>query len=62
MQEPIVVELDSKLSESNGTITSSEGYDKQIEDRGFARWSLFPTIDIKMDNLMHFPLGYTTET
>jgi hypothetical protein len=41
----IVVQLDSKLSESwsNNFIA---GYDKQIEDRGLQGGGLFPTIDI----------------
>jgi hypothetical protein len=49
----IVVQLDSKLSESwNNNFIG--GYDKQIQR--VARWRFIPTIDIKMDNPMHFLL------
>jgi hypothetical protein len=56
----IVVQLDSKLSESwsNNFIG---GYDKQIEDRGLQGGGLFPTIDIKNGVANTAPLtGFTT--
>ncbi len=55
----IVVQLDSKLSESwsNNFIG---GYDKQIEDRGLQGGGLFPTIDIKNGQPNALPAtGYT---
>ena len=55
----IVVQLDSKLSESwsNNFIG---GYDKQIEDRGLQGGGLFPTIDIKNGQPNATGPGYTT--
>lgn len=55
----IVVQLDSKLSDSwsNNFIG---GYDKQIEDRGLQGGGLFPTIDIKNGQLNALPAtGYS---
>jgi hypothetical protein len=55
----IVVQLDSKLSEtwSNNFIA---GYDKQIEDRSLQGGGLFPTIDIKNGVAIPAPgSGYT---
>ena len=56
----IVVQLDSKLSEtwSNNFIA---GYDKQIEDRGLQGGGLFPTIDIKNGHANATDTGYTQE-
>jgi hypothetical protein len=56
----IVVQLDSKLSESwNNNFIG--GYDKQIEDRGLQGGGLFPTIDIKNGQPNALPAtGYTT--
>lgn len=55
----IVVQLDSKLSESwsNNFIG---GYDKQIEDRGLQGGGLFPTIDIKNGQPNATGTGFTT--
>jgi hypothetical protein len=55
----IVVQLDSKLSESwsNNFIG---GYDKQIEDRGLQGGGLFPTIDIKNGVANATATGFTT--
>jgi hypothetical protein len=58
----IVVQLDSKLSESwsNNFIA---GYDKQLEDRSLQGGGLFPTIDIKNGQAIPLPgTGYTTGT
>ena len=55
----IVVQLDSKLSEtwSNNFIA---GYDKQIEDRSLQGGGLFPTIDIKNGQPLPAPAtGYS---
>jgi hypothetical protein len=58
----IVVQLDSKLSESwNNNFIG--GYDKQIEDRGLQGGGLFLQLILKTDNPMHFLLqGIQQET
>jgi hypothetical protein len=58
----IVLQLDSKLSESwsNNFIV---GYDKQIEDRGLQGGGIFPTIDIRNGQPIPSPgTGFTTGT
>jgi hypothetical protein len=51
----IVVQLDSKLSESwNNNFIG--GYDKQIEDRGLQGGGLFLPLILKTDNPMRFLL------